>query len=295
VERSQLDELETEPVFRYARGFVRLGQGRLEDALAEFRAAQTVRPSLAPEHVLPVEVRAWILHTQNVLGDTAAVRATLANLDRRERDGAAMRIAAAAVALADGRPQDAADVVAPIIADVPEPGVDASARVINLRRATVHALLLDAVARERLGDPGAAETSIERALELAERDGMILQFTLVPVRELLERHPRDRTAHGALLSTIVDLLRGRSLRPERAAALPSGELSEAELRVVRYLPSNLKASEIAAELFVSANTVRTHLRHIYAKLGAHSRSDAVARARQLRLLAPGGPERTRLE
>jgi LuxR family transcriptional regulator, maltose regulon positive regulatory protein len=63
------------------------------------------------------------------------------------------------------------------------------------------------------------------------------------------------------------------------------ELSEAELRVLRYLPSNLKAPEIAAELFVSTNTVRTHLRHIYAKLDAHSRSEAVARARELGLLA----------
>ncbi|MDP9188139.1 MAG: LuxR C-terminal-related transcriptional regulator, partial [Actinomycetota bacterium] len=152
---------------------------------------------------------------------------------------------------------------------------------------TVHALLLDAVARDRLGDAGAAEAAIERALELAEQDGMILQFMLVPVRELLERHPRHHTAHAALLSTILDLLRGSSPRPEGAAPLRD-ELSEAELRIVRYLPSNLKASEIAAELYVSANTVRTHLRHIYAKLDAHSRSEAVARARELRLLAPGG-------
>ena len=277
-------------MLRYVRGFVRLGQGRFEDALAEFRAAETVGPSLAREHVLPVEVRGWILHTQVLLGETAAVRATLAALDAGERDGAGMRIAAAAVALADGRPQDVVDVLAPMIADVPEPAVDGSAQVLNLRRATVHALLLDAVARDRLGDPGAAEASIERALELAERDGTILQFLLVPVRELLERHPRHRTAHGALLSTILDLLRGSSPRPERAAAPLRDELSEAELRVVRYLPSNLKASEIAAELYVSANTVRTHLRHIYAKLDAHSRSEAVARARELRLLAPGrGP------
>jgi LuxR family maltose regulon positive regulatory protein len=65
-------------------------------------------------------------------------------------------------------------------------------------------------------------------------------------------------------------------------------LSQAELRVVRYLPSNLKAAEIASGLCVSPNTVRTHLRHIYAKLDAHTRSEAVARARRLGLLAPAG-------
>jgi LuxR family maltose regulon positive regulatory protein len=56
--------------------------------------------------------------------------------------------------------------------------------------------------------------------------------------------------------------------------------------VLRYLPSNLSGSEISAELFVSPNTVGTHLRHIYAKLGVHRRSEAVQRARQLGLLAP---------
>jgi LuxR family maltose regulon positive regulatory protein len=287
-ERTQAEELETEPVLRYVRGFVRIGQGRFEDALVEFRAAETVGPSLAREHLLPVEVRGWILHTQGLLGETAAAGATLAALDAREREGAGMRIAAAALALAEGRPQDAVDVLAPMVSDVAEPAVDGSAQVLNLRRATVHALLLDAVARDRLGDAGAADAAIERALELAERDGTILQFMLVPVRELLERHPRHRTAHGALLATILDLLRGSSRGPERAATPLQDELSEAELRVVRYLPSNLKASEIAAELYVSANTVRTHLRHIYAKLDVHSRSEAVARARELRLLAPGG-------
>ena len=137
----------------------------------------------------------------------------------------------------------------------------------------------------------AAEASIERALDLAEPDGIVLPFVLAPVRELLERHPRHRTAHATLLSTILDVLAG--LAAARGATAPlREELSEAELRVVRYLPSNLKAPEIAAELFVSANTVRTHLRHIYAKLDAHSRGEAVARARELGLLAPA-PARAR--
>ena len=68
-------------------------------------------------------------------------------------------------------------------------------------------------------------------------------------------------------------------------------LSEAELRVLRHLPTNLRAPEIAAELFVSLNTVRTHMRHIYAKLGVHQRAEAVERARALGLLAPSSATR----
>ena len=60
------------------------------------------------------------------------------------------------------------------------------------------------------------------------------------------------------------------------------------MRVLRFLPSNLTASEIASELVVSTNTVRTHMRHIYAKLDAHTRSEAVSRARELGLVAPSG-------
>ena len=146
--------------------------------------------------------------------------------------------------------------------------------------------MLDALAREQLGDRRAAEASLERALDAAEPEGIVLPFVLVPVRDLLQRLPRHRTAHPALRQTILDVLDGSA---PRARGTPSGlldELSEAELRVVRYLPSNLRAPEIAAELFVSTNTIRTHLRHIYAKLGAHGRAEAVDRARELGLLAP---------
>ena len=63
-------------------------------------------------------------------------------------------------------------------------------------------------------------------------------------------------------------------------------LSQAETRVLRYLPTHLTAPQVADQLYLSVNTVWTHIRHIYAKLGAHRRHEAVERARALGLLAP---------
>jgi LuxR family transcriptional regulator, maltose regulon positive regulatory protein len=63
-------------------------------------------------------------------------------------------------------------------------------------------------------------------------------------------------------------------------------LSQAEARVLRFLQTSLSAPEIARELYVSVNTIRTHMRHLYDKLGAHRRLEAIDRARALGLLAP---------
>ena len=70
----------------------------------------------------------------------------------------------------------------------------------------------------------------------------------------------------------------------RALTCPSG--SSNRLRVLRYLPTSMQGPEIAAELFDSLNTIRTHMRHLYGKLGVHRRTDAVERALELGLLAP---------
>ncbi len=124
-------------------------------------------------------------------------------------------------------------------------------------------------------------------MDLAEPDGLILPFLLFPAPELLERHARLRTAHASLISEILVVLAGKAPAAQRGPAhqLPA-PLSETELRVLRYLPTNLPVPEIASELFVSVNTIRTHTRHMYAKLGVHSRREAVERARALGLLAP---------
>jgi LuxR family transcriptional regulator, maltose regulon positive regulatory protein len=87
----------------------------------------------------------------------------------------------------------------------------------------------------------------------------------------------------------VDVLHGSSpaAQQQSSSPPPAEELSPGELRVLRYLPTNLSRPEIAGELSVSLNTVSTHLRSIYAKLQVRDRSSAVRRARELRLLAAG--------
>ena len=137
-----------------------------------------------------------------------------------------------------------------------------------------------------------ADSDIERALELAEPDGLIWPFVVTPVRDLLERHPRHRTAHGTLLKDILGVIAGSTPRSRAREITPlDEELSESELRVLRYLPSNLSAPDIGRELYLSVYTVKTHIRHIYGKFGVHSRADAVERARELGLLAPSSPRR----
>ena len=268
----------TELIVHHARGLLHLAQGRFEAGLAALRAAQEMQALLVSKHAFAEAVGARVIETQARMGDLAAARATLSELAERERHTADFRRAAAVIHLIEGEPEQAIDILAPVLELSASPGYQPTV--------TTEAQVLDAVARQRLGDRRGAEASLERAFEAAEREGIVLPFLLVPVHDLLERLPRHRSAHVALLRTVLDVLGGAAAPRGGEPAPLREELSDAELRVVRYLSSNLKAPEIAAELCVSANTVRTHIRHIYAKLGAHDRNEAVARARELRLLAP---------
>ena len=111
-------------------------------------------------------------------------------------------------------------------------------------------------------------------------------FLLHPEPGLLARHARHRTAHAALIAEILSLLASQNPAPPRIGPPPLSEpLSDSELRVLRYLPTNLTRPDIAGELCVSINTVGTHMGNLYAKLGVHSRREAVDRARGLGLLA----------
>ena len=276
----------TELEIQYARGLLRLGQGRLDQALEAFRTAERVRTLLPADHLLTIELRGRMLEAQVRMGEVEAAGGALAEIAESERDWAELCLTAAAIALSQGAPDRAVDALVPVI--------EGKARALHPAWAPIEALLFDAAARDALGDLRAAEASIERALELAEPDGVILPFTLAPVRELLERLPRHRTAHATLLTTILDLLAGRSLGSRGEPGPLVDELSEAELRVVRYLPSNLKVPEIAVRAVrvgeYGQDASATHLRQARR---AQPRRGSRPRPRATPAWTAGSPRRLR--
>ena len=263
-------------------GGVQLALGRSAEAIASLRAAERLELVLVTGSRLGVQLRCSMLHAMLNLAQTDAVRGALAELSEPERDLGAFREIQARLALAMDDPVSAVEVLAPTL--------DGSAKARRLV-ILVRSLILEASAREALGETIAAQDALERALDLAEPDTLILPFLHIPSRELLESHPHHRTAHGAFLAEILDVMSGREPAPAHEPTLPLSELSDAELRVLRFLPTNLTAADIASEIYVSMNTVKTHMRHIYAKLDVHTRVEAVDRARELGIL--GGSVRRR--
>jgi LuxR family maltose regulon positive regulatory protein len=259
-------------------GMLHAGRGRLPEAVAAFSAADRLQSQLEGSHVLANQVTGWLLVTQARLGRTGEARAALASLDPDRANAGEIRNGRAAVFLADGEPAAALAVLTDVL--------DGTAPVLGYL-AVVEAHLLAARAHRELGDRRAANRAVESALSLAEPDGVVLPFAMTGARQLLQDLPRHETAHTALLGDIVDVLHGSSLPTPDDAVVPAGALSPTELRVLRYLPTNLSRPEIAGELSVSVNTVNTHIRNIYAKLQAPNRSAAVQRARRLRLLGAG--------
>ena len=151
------------------------------------------------------------------------------------------------------------------------------------RAALVRQVLLAAAAIER-GDPKAAGI-VGDVLQAARRDGFLntVVTTAPQVTRYLVEHSTDAMPDPFLGRIIGAALEVRAMRPERSGRLVTAPLSDAELRVLKLLPTTGYA-QIAATLFISHNTVKTHLRSIYQKLGGSSRSEAIERAVELRLL-----------
>jgi LuxR family maltose regulon positive regulatory protein len=151
----------------------------------------------------------------------------------------------------------------------------------------IEVLVLDAVARHAQIDHDGAAHSLERALELAgaERFPWVFLQAGSPLRDLLARQVRRGTRYRGLVEELQVLLDRRAAGSPASRSTPLLEpLSKRELTVLGYLETMLSTEEIAAELFLSTNTVKTHTKSIYRKLGVTRRRHAVSQARALRLL-----------
>ena len=276
-------ETDTGPVIRLllhiGTGVLLAGRRRQREALAEYSAVEHLQAQLEGSHALANQLTGWRLATQARLGQLSEARASLAALDPDLAGSGEIGNARAAICLAEGNPAAALTAVHDVLNGI--------APVIGYVT-VVEAHLLAALAHRELGDQRAATAATECALALAEADRLILPFAMTGSLELLEAMPRHETAHAALLTDILDVMRGSSIAPlSEPSPAEVEQLSPSELRVLRYLPTNLSRPEIASELSVSVNTVNTHIRNIYAKLQAQDRSSAVQRAREMRLLSAG--------
>ncbi len=216
-------------------------------------------------------------------GEVEQARATLAGALEGAPDSAVLLARQASFELRDGEPELARASLARarVAEQTPYPHL----------AVLIEQWLLQALAERATGEHEAASEALDRALALAEREPFRDAFLLngPAVRELLELQARDGTAHPALLEVLLD---GVGQGPMSAGA-PAEPLTEREQRILRYLPTMLTNAEIGAEVFVSLNTVKTHLRSIYRKLDANGRAEAVEKARRLGML-PAGIKRPRV-
>jgi LuxR family transcriptional regulator, maltose regulon positive regulatory protein len=216
------------------------------------------------------------------VGEREAGRALIERAGRERARSVAVANALARLHLHEGDSEGARLALAPHLGT----GDRGPADVVPLT-GRAEAWLLDALALDALAAHEDAARSLERALDIADPAGLMRLLTEhgSAVRPLLHRHVQCGTAHPAMLAAALDVL-DRSGRdaPRPVAALLADPLSEREQSILRYLPTMMSNQEIAGELLVSVNTVKTHLKAIYRKLDAPSRRDAVDTARKLELI-----------
>ena len=152
----------------------------------------------------------------------------------------------------------------------------------------LQAWLVDARLGYDSGDEGRGRRSLARALRLAEHEQFRLPFTLERgwLGVVLRRDPELASSYRVLLAPALG--RDQPPAPLGAARQPPvliiEPLTEREREVLVHVSGMLNTAEVAEKMYISVNTVKTHLRNIYRKLAAAHRSEAVRRARQLQLI-----------
>nr|WP_232541690.1 LuxR C-terminal-related transcriptional regulator [Nocardia bovistercoris] len=223
---------------------------------------ETPHPNVAGRLLVPVVSILLRLHERDMAQH-------LATAGHRALHGAPDAVlATATVAEAANKPLDTIDMVSPLLE-----------RAAALPACTaVTAWLLYACASHRLDRPVKSYEGFAEAVRLAAPDRLVRPFfDITAALPLLHDHAGRFGPGNAFVEAVREHCEAR-----REPMTPA--LTDAELTVLKQLPSGRTALQIAHDLGVSINTVKTHLRAIYAKLGANSRADAMLRARRIGLL-----------
>jgi LuxR family maltose regulon positive regulatory protein len=241
--------------------------------LSAFQTSRRAGALSALEDAALASIRARLL---SAVGEATTAEAHLAPVRGTCLD---VEVTAARLKLASGDADAAIDIL--------ESAREAELAGLHLV-ADVERGVIEALAYDRVKDAAAASAALDRALSLSEASGHRSPFLDggARIEALLREH--GGAAHSARAVELLLAFRRRDHERPVVAAPPLIPFTERELALLRYLPTALSNHEIASELIVSTNTVKTHLRSIYQKLGVSRRRDAVERARDLRLLSGRG-------
>ena len=250
-----------------------LAEGRADVAtqfVARARSGWSV-PAWLGQRLSLAESRACV-----AAGDTRAALAAAERLGRDAPLAAAVALAHARAVAGDGA--NARRALAPALAA----GGEAPDRV------RLQAWLVDARLSYGSGDGTRGRRSLTSALRLAEREEIRLPFVMERgwIGPLLRRDPELARTHRRLFTPALreDHPAAPPGAPERATVAAVEPLTEREREVLRHVSGMLNTAEVASEMYISVNTVKSHLKSIYRKLAAGHRGEAVRRARQLELI-----------
>jgi LuxR family maltose regulon positive regulatory protein len=264
--------------FRLAMARVRQATGDIDGALALYdEADRRYFTDFSPRVRPPSALRARMLIAQGQLSEAARwARDERVSADDeltyvREFEHATL----ARLLVAQERPGDALALLARLLHAGEEGGRAGS---------VLDVLVGQSLAFHATGDVTSALAALDRAVELAKPEGYVRLFLDEgpSMASLLKRAAAGRAASDAMTTLANAFAAPRRVPPHQELVEP---LSERELEVLRLLESDLDGPGIASELIVSLNTVRTHTKNIYAKLGVNSRRAAVRRAAELGLLS----------
>ena len=249
-----------------ALALLAIERGRFDDAEANLRVAAEADDPVVGQAVSMLWAQLW--HER---GDAARAHETLLRVHPAPflRDWYAGLEMAIGLARAD-----------PSRGVAPRPAGEGCPRSVRLE-----VEFIEAVAAHRRGERRAAARTVEQVLAAAQPDGLRRVFARggTAGRDLLLAHLDSGTAYWATVNELVAAIDSAGPRAPATTELPEA-LTQREVTVLRYLQSVLSTAEIASDMCVSVNTVKTHVRNIYRKLDTRRRRDAVRRARQLHLL-----------